>query len=472
MSSWFPSDWKKAVITPLPKPGDPTKVSNLRPISILPVVGKLQEKLAHQYLYDFLEEHNILSPHQYGYRKELSTGEAVFDLANDIFDYRDRGQGVVATFIDMKKAFDSVHHGILLQKLTALGLHKNFLKWVENYLMFRTQKTKTVQGLSGSRNISFGVPQGSVLGPLLFILFVNDIPEVIRYSKIAMYADDVVVYSSQRNHRLAVVGMQNDLNSIGTWCRNNCMTINETKTKVMWFASANMRKTLPDLDLKINDKKLSEVKHYMYLGAELDSDFTLVKFVNNTVSKVSVKVFKLGKLRITVTEWGAIAVYKQAILPLMDYCCFLAESARRDPTHKLQVIQNQALRICLRVRIRDETIEGLHARTEVPMLKDRRKELLAALMYRKSKKVKPAVKVRNTRSDGKFLFPRKRVRSAMCEKSPFNRGVALWDKLDSTVQMSKNKQTFKTAIKKLYGTNVKGSRKKFYAARRQNLHNP
>lgn len=115
------------------------------------------------------------------------------------------------------------------------------------------------------------------------------------------------------------------------------MSINENKTKVMWFASSKIRKNLPDLSLSINGRLLTEVTPYMYLGVDLDSDFTLAKYVNNTVSRVSVQVFKLGKLRIMIMELGAICVYKQAILPLMDYCW---QSARHDPTHRLQVIQN------------------------------------------------------------------------------------------------------------------------------------
>ena len=191
-----------------------------------------------------------------------------------------------------------------------------------------------------------------------------------------------------------------------------------------------------------------------------------VKYVNTTVSKMSNRVFKLGRLRISISQLAAILVYKQTVLPVADYESFLAESARRDPTQKFQVIQNQALRICLKVRMRDMSVKELHVRTEVPMLFKRRKELLVSMMYRKKKKVNPVIKIRNTRSDGKFLFPVRRTRSAMGAKAPYYRGVALWDKLPTTVQNAKTKLSFKSSVKRLYGTDMKHERKLFFVRQR------
>ena len=245
------------------------------------------------------------------------------------------------------------------------------------------------------------------------------------------------------------------------------MTINEKKTQSMWFVSHRMRKDLPDLTLEINNKTLDEVKHYPYLGVDLDMDLNLEKYVNNTANKMSNKVFKLGKLRTSINEHAAICVYKQGVLPMADYCCFLAESARRDPAQRLQVIQNQGLRICLKVRTRNETVQGLHERTEVPFLADRRKEMLTAMMYRKSKKIRPVIKARNTRSDGKFVFPTRIAKSKMCMKSPYNRGVQLWNTLDAKVQTAKTKEIFKVAVKRHFGTVTKGKRKEYYARLRQ-----
>ena len=277
-----------------------------------------------------------------------------------------------------------------------------------------------------------------------------------------MYADDIVLYCSHRNPRLAVNCMQVDLNKVSQWCDDNSMTINENKTKAMWFTSMCNRKKIQDLSLSINNVKLGEVDHYKYLGVDLDMDLNLTKYVNNTVSKMGNRVFKLGRLRVTVPEYTAITVYKQTILPVVDYGCFLAESARRNPSEKFQVLQNQGLRICLKKRVRDINIEELHCRTEVPLLVNRRKELLASMMFRKKKKVHPAIKVRSTRSDGKFIFPTRRTTSAMGAKSPYNRGVALWDKLPVEVQNCKTKVAFKTATKKIYGNDMKRQRKLYF----------
>ena len=203
----------------------------------------------------------------------------------------------------------------------------------------------------------------------MFIFFINDLAKSVRFSKIAMYADDIVLYASHPNPRLAVRNVQVDLNAIGAWCDENSMTVNESKTQSMWFTSTQTRRTLPDLALSINGKKLTEVTHYSYLGVELDTDLSLAK-----------------------------------------------------------------------------TIEGLHDRAEAPMLNLRRDELLVTMMYKRSKKVTSVTKIRSTRSDGKFVFPCKRPRTAMYRKSPFYRGTLLWDKLPPKYSKLKKKNSSKLKL--------------------------
>ena len=169
----FPNDWKTAKVIPLFKGGDKESVNNYRPVSLLPLPGKILEKIVHIKISKFLEENKFLSPDQGGFRKGFSTTSTIVDLTDDLFTCINKGETTLGTFIDLKKAFDTVNTEILFNKLNEAGIRGNTLKWCKSYLTGRSQKTLVNGILSPSLPIICGVPQGSVLGPLLFLLYVK-----------------------------------------------------------------------------------------------------------------------------------------------------------------------------------------------------------------------------------------------------------------------------------------------------------
>ena len=247
-SGIFPDKWKIATLTPIPKQGVKTDVNNLRPISILPMPSKLIEKLIHLKLSNYLEENHILNNHQGGFRKGFSTIDTISKFTDDVALAINENKMTVATFIDFKKAFDTVDHKILLDKIENLGIQNKPLQLLKNYLKNRLQRTK-VNGLYSDFNeIICGVPQGSILGPLLFIIYTNDIASVCKQCNFKCYADDTVVYFSSTDKNEALSTLQNDLDRLYQWCHQNKLTINIKKTKSMIFGTNNMTKkakTLP-----------------------------------------------------------------------------------------------------------------------------------------------------------------------------------------------------------------------------------
>ena len=209
--SVFPNEWKKALVIPIPKSGDLTQVKNYRPISLLPLPGKILEKLVHLQLSDHLERNFLLSSTQHGFRREHSTLDSVAQFTSYINTKMDTKLPTLSTFIDFRKAFDCVQHPILLDKLSQLNVDGEVLNWVRSYLASRGQRVYANDTYSAYMSIKQGVPQGSVLGPLFYIIYANDLTNVIKNCKVALYADDTVLYVANKNFDVSVQLMQQDI---------------------------------------------------------------------------------------------------------------------------------------------------------------------------------------------------------------------------------------------------------------------
>ena len=233
----FPDEWKRAKVIPLYKGGDREIVGNYRPVSLLPLPGKLLEKIVHDWLSNFLEETNFFSPNQGGFRKGYSTVSTIADLTDDLFNGINRGYTSLAAFLDLQKAFDTVNFEILLNKLSAAGIRFTMRNWCESYLTNRFQKTMANGHTSDVLPIRCGVPQGSVLGPLLFLIFINDLQWALTDCKVKLYADDSVLYHSGINIQETVNLLQTSLDEFGHWCIVNKLTVNTKKSKLMVFGT-------------------------------------------------------------------------------------------------------------------------------------------------------------------------------------------------------------------------------------------
>ena len=247
--SEFPRAWKKSVIVPHLKDGDHEVPNNNRPISLLPVLSKVAEKIALIQFNDFLTKQDKLTQHQSGNRKNHSTETLSLLVTDHIFRAIDRQQLTAMVLIDLSKAFDSICHSTLLLKLNSLGTSSQALKWFESYLTDRKQSTRLGTSLSDELTITHCVFQGSILGPMLFNLYINDLPSAVNSSSTDSYVDNTKIYRSflAKNMNSCLVKMTEDLSLIAGWCCSHQLLINPSKTKLIFFGTRQLLSKVSDI---------------------------------------------------------------------------------------------------------------------------------------------------------------------------------------------------------------------------------
>ena len=440
----YPNTWKKALIIPIPKTGNLNKVQNFRPISLLSLPGKIMEKLIHKQLSAHLESQNLLTSIQHGFRKGHSTVHSVAQVTNFISRKIDSKILTVAAFIDFKKAFDCVQHSVLLDKLETLEVGDEMLGWVQSYLRERKQRVLANGTYSSHQNITQGVPQGSVLGPLLYIAYANDLVNVVEKCKIGMYADDTVIYSACSNFDLSVKNLQADLDSLVGWCDRNGLSVNADKTKIMLFGGPKALRDLPSFEIKLNNAVLQTVNSYKYLGVTLDSQLNYNLHVNRLISTATGKLKQFQRMRSFLNVKAALLVYKNMLLPLLEYGDILLSATSNVNKKRLQVLQNKGLRCALNKGIETSTDE-LHRDANLLRLKYRREQHLLNYMYDQAQipsmlksKTKSAIQ---TRSSSKKVMRIKTPSTERFKKSLAYVGPKKWNDLPNNFHHTESKHS-------------------------------
>ena len=272
----------------------------------------------------FLNVNGIISDKQGGFRKGFSTASTIVDITK--FSNINSGLTSLAAFIDLRKAFNTVDHGILIKKLHCYGIKGLNLEWCKHYLAERHQCTNGV--LSSSKLITCGVPQGSVLGPLFFIMYMNDLQFAVKGAQIQLYADDTVIYVAGESGDEAAVKSQPASNSFSKWCSANKLSLNTSETKMMVFGTRHKVKKAKHVVLKLEGTQLQVVPTYKYFT--LDSVLSFNYHVKNVSNMVAYKTNLLGKICKFLNEDVPLKIYKSMILPYFDYGDVVYTSASKE----------------------------------------------------------------------------------------------------------------------------------------------
>ena len=340
----FPDVLKVAKVIVLHKGGSTQDVNNYRPISLLSIFDKIIEKLMHERLYNFLELNDVLFLNQFGFRKKHSTAHSLIEITEQIKETIDKGKFGCGIFIDLKKAFDTVNHQILLTKLEHYGVRGSLLQWFESYLTNRKQYVFLNGVSSDTMLMTCGVPQGSVLGPLLFLLYINDLPNISDKLKFFLFADDTNIYYESDDLKTLEKVVNHELKSLSLWLNLNRLALNVGKTNFVIFRSSKMPMN-HNVTLILNRKAISQKDHVKYLGVLMDQHLTWKYQITNVSKKISRGVGILGKLRTFVNLDILINIYYCLVYSHLTYGIEAWGSASKTETEKLLILQKKAVRI-------------------------------------------------------------------------------------------------------------------------------
>ena len=346
----FPSKLKHAKIIPIYKDGNEDEPSNYRPISLLSIFNRLFEKVTYNRLKSFLNKYNVLYESQYGFHECRSTDHAILDIVNKIQSYMDKGMFSCGVFIDLQEAFDIVDHAILLQKLFHYGVRGIVNDWFSSYLINRVQTTQIGSHVSEKQNTLCGVPQGSVLGPLLFLIYVNDIYKASNTLEFFLFVDDTNLLYANKNLRSLETVMNDELLKIVDWLTANKLSLNVKKTNYIIFDPYQKRLNY-DVNIKILDSRVNkyfnlERKEYVkYLGVMIDNHLLWKHHINYVALKISRNIGILSKLRHFVPLKTLYGIYNSLIFPYLSYGLIAWGQAAKTHLEKLLILQKRVVRL-------------------------------------------------------------------------------------------------------------------------------
>ena len=339
----FPDSLKIASIIPLHKGGQKTVPTNYRPISLLPIFAKLFEKIIKHRLVEHLDKYNLITDNQFGFRKNRSTELAVTNIHNALLGNLDNNKLTCTIFLDLAKAFDSVDHNILIKKLDKYGIRNKPLQLIKSYLTDRQHLTKINDIKSDMKVINIGVPQGSVLGPLLFLLFINDLPLITDFN-VKLFADDTFLSLVGDDFKTLRSKANRELRKVSYWFSANRLTLNVAKSKFMIIKRGN-KKPNENFVLKFNGKKMEQCVSYKYLGIHIDEKLTWKAHINYLCEKVSKMCGLFSKLRHCCNKELLRVVYFALVESHLQYCNIIWGNASERILAPLVKLQEKIIRI-------------------------------------------------------------------------------------------------------------------------------
>ena len=349
----FPDKMKLANVIPLYKSDDPMYFNHYRPVALLCILSKVFEKIMYSRLLEFLENYQILYKNQFGFRKKHSTYMALMILVDKITKSLENGEFVIGIFLDFSKAFDTVNHDILLQKLHHYGIRGTAFMWFKSYLSCRYQYVTYNSTESSKKLIKCGVPQGSILGPLLFLVYINDLANVCKTSMPLLFTDDTNIFFSGKDPHTIEAQINEELKYISEWLKTNRLSLNVKKTHYIIFATRNF--TRPNLNVQIEGHTIDETYQTKFLGVIIDSNLTWKQHIMYISGKIAKGIGIIKKARKVLDKETLVTLYNSFIYPYLCYCSHVWSGTSVTYMNRLIILQKKIIRIIAGVRPRSHS---------------------------------------------------------------------------------------------------------------------
>lgn len=466
----FPESWKVSSVVPVQKVANTTNCAEFRPVNTLPVYEKVLELVVKEQLTQHINQNDIIVKEQSGFRKEHSCEAALqFIISQWRHEIYNNKKIIISVFLDLKRAFETINIDLLVMKLEAYGIKGNVLKWFNGYLKNRRQYVKYNHKLSDTLDVTFGVPQGSALGPTLFLIFINDIVKQIKNSGIKLFADDTMIYivGEANDIKQMIEDLHFDLKNVTKWFKNNGLILNTGKTKFMTIGSKHNLGKLKvgntDYKIEINGELIQKVEQIKYLGFIIDDELNFNAHCQYVKKKMAKKIGFLFRLSNKVSMFARLTIYKITIAPHLDYCGTFIYFMNQKQINMLQKIQNRAMRailLCKKrtpIKIMLETLDFLNVsqRAAFNVLKFifRLKRGTLPTYLTNGIKYIHDIHCLNTRARSMNNFYIDYANAA--SKTVFTEGLILFNSLPREIKDSINMERFKQLCLNFVKTNVK-----------------
>jgi hypothetical protein len=446
----FPTCWKMSHTCPIYKASEKHIKTNYRPISLLSNISKIIEIVAFKRLYAFCKEHNILTWRNSGFKELDSTVLQCIYLTNYLYEQLDKGKEVCMVFLDVSKAFDRVWHKGLLYKLKCIGISGSLIKWFESYLSGRVQRVVIGGQESEWKPVNAGVPQGTVLGPLLFLIYVNDIVDQVS-SHISLFADDTSLYRTIDSINDVTI-LNSDMQKLLQWGKKWLICFNANKTKYMVFSKHKVRQL--DYDIVFDNVCLPREKCHRHLGIVFSDDLSWNSHIDYVISKCSKRLNIMKSIQIHVPRLCLESIYECMILPIMEYADTVYDNMSESISNKLESLQRQAALVCTG-GYRHTSYDSLLKELGWNALSVRRMFHRLIIMYKiinnytphymKSIITPTEQPVYNLRRHRELTVPF--YRKKYCFNSFLPKTVREWNTLPAEIKSSDTLHTFKTKLK-------------------------
>lgn len=446
-SGQIPDDWKVAKVTPLFKSGDQHLPQNYRPISLTSICCKLLEHIIASHIYNHLESNQFFFRNQHGFRKGWSCETQLLEFTTDLHSNMNNNLQIDCIFLDFSKAFDRVPHCRLISKLSALQLDSLTLSWLRNFLSLRKQFTVINNDSSSICDVTSGVPQGSVLAPLLFLIFINDLPDGVT-SFIRIFADDCIIYHPIKNVN-DHYALQKNLDVIMKWCETWQMVLNASKCKTISFS----RKHDPSIfSYRINNDPLSHVSTYKYLGLHFTQNLSWSSHITNICANAS---RSLGYLRRNLHSSPANVrklAYETFVRPQLEFASPIWSPHQNYLTNMIEAVQNRAVRFISRNYNFCCSVTQLKMDYSLQLLSTRRNISLLCLFHKYVNSTKMTrlpierPSYLSTRLHNRLSFSRMYGKTNSFNASALPRAITLWNDLPDNLVSDTNPVSFRNKL--------------------------